>query len=241
MAEPEKNPLQQLIDWVFSWKEPFEWLRQRIGLLLTVVVILSAAAVVAAVYTWRNWQDIQKLPGVPWIVARFRRRALPKASADRLTIAVAQLASDNDREHEKLLLDELRHFEGVETIPVPRAVDPEEGDRKKADAKARVLRETGADVLIWSSVVSLSGNSFMRLYWGHDRIFPKEHAKGTCISLLPFISIWQPSCATKKASFFSPWPNHCANVRLCSTLNRLHYSLRVLVREDSVMTPTFPQ
>jgi hypothetical protein len=24
---------------------------------------------------------------------------------------------------------------------------------------------------------------------------------------------------------------------LCSTLNRLHYSLRVLVREDSVMTP----
>jgi hypothetical protein len=62
----------------------FEWLRQRIGLLLTVVVILSAAAVVAAVYTWRNWQDIQKLPGVPWIVARFRRRALPKASADRL-------------------------------------------------------------------------------------------------------------------------------------------------------------
>jgi hypothetical protein len=49
MAEVEKNSLQQLIDWVFSWKEPFEWLRQRIGLLLTVVVILSAVAVVAAV------------------------------------------------------------------------------------------------------------------------------------------------------------------------------------------------
>jgi cell division protein FtsL len=54
MAEVEKNSLQQLIDWIFSWKEPFEWLRQRIGLLLTVVVILSAVAVVAAVYTWRN-------------------------------------------------------------------------------------------------------------------------------------------------------------------------------------------
>jgi hypothetical protein len=51
MAEVEKNSLQQLIDWIFSWKEPFEWLRQRIGLLLTVVVILSAVAVVAAVYT----------------------------------------------------------------------------------------------------------------------------------------------------------------------------------------------
>jgi len=74
-------------------------------------------------------------------------------------------------------------------------------------------------------------------YWGHSRIFPNQHAKGTCLNLLPFISIWQPSCATKKASFFSPRPNHCANVRLCSTLNRLHYSLRVLVREDSVMTP----
>jgi hypothetical protein len=135
MAEVEKNSLQRLIDWIFSWKEPFEWLRQRIGLLLTVVVILSAVAVVAAVYTWRNWQAIQKLPGVPWIVARFTRRALPKASADRLIIAVAQLANDHDREHEKLLLDELGHFEGVETVAVPRTVDPDKPDKKNLKRK----------------------------------------------------------------------------------------------------------
>src|SRR5208283_5175097 len=81
------------------------------------------------------------------------------------------------------------------------------------------------------SAVSPSPRKAARPSWGHDRIFPKEHAKGACINLLPFNSIWQPSYATKKACFFSQRPNHY-------TLNRLHYSLRVLVREDSVMTPS---
>jgi hypothetical protein len=54
-------------------------------------------------------------------------------------------------EHERVLLDELqdkRKFEGVEVIRVDRTVDPEEGDKKKAEEKARgLLRQTGVENL----------------------------------------------------------------------------------------------
>jgi hypothetical protein len=107
----------------------------------------------------------RKRPGVASILARFNQRAIPTASAGRLTMAVAHLDNDKDREHEKLLLDELRQFEGVEVVSVDRIVDPEQPDKKKAEEEARgLLGQTGTDVLVWGSVISLSGKSAMRLY-----------------------------------------------------------------------------
>jgi hypothetical protein len=68
------------------------------------------------------------------------------------------------------LLDELGHFEGVETVAVPRTVDPDKPNKKKAEEEAReLLKQTSADVLIWGSVISLSGKSAMRLYWTPSR------------------------------------------------------------------------
>jgi hypothetical protein len=79
---------------------------------------------------------------------------------------VAQLVNDKDSEHETLLVDELGHFEGVETRSVGRAVASEAEDRKKAEEKAQsVLKKTSADVLIWGSVISKGDKSAMRLYW----------------------------------------------------------------------------
>jgi hypothetical protein len=166
MAEPEKNFLQQLIDWVFSWKASFDQLRERVGWLGAAVFVVLGAAVAAGFYIWSNWKDIKDRPGVQWILARFKRRALPGAPAGHLTIAVAHLERDKDREHENLLLDELRQFEGVKTISVDYTADPEERDKNKTEKKARsLLKQTGADVLIWGGVISLSGKSAMRLYW----------------------------------------------------------------------------
>ena len=82
------------------------------------------------------------------------------------------------------MLDELRHFDGVETLSVDRTVEwPESGTEQvkktKAEEDARgLLRQTGADVLIWGSVVSLSGNSAMRLYWTPTRDLPGAKSTG---------------------------------------------------------------
>jgi len=77
------------------------------------------------------------------------------------------------------LLDELRQFESVKTISVDYAADPEEREKKTAEAKAQgLLRKTGADVLVWGSVISLSGKSAMRLYWTPAREVPGAKSTG---------------------------------------------------------------
>jgi hypothetical protein len=149
MAEQEeKGPLEKPIDWVSGWKASFERIRQRFGMPVAVLLALS----VAGGFVWWNWDDIAKRPGVESILARFQQRALPTAPAGRLAIAVAHLEHDKDREHETLLLDELRQFEGVEVVSVDRIVDPDQPAKNKAEEEARgLLRQTGADVLVWAA------------------------------------------------------------------------------------------
>jgi hypothetical protein len=171
MAEPEKNVLQQLFDGISSWKGSFEDLRQRIGGLGAVVVLLITAVVAASFYIWSNWKDIKERPGIEGVIKRFKRRTIDIAPAGVLTIAVAHLQDDEGQKQEKLLLDELKHFDGVETLTVDRIVEwpasgTEQAKKKKAEEEARsLLKQTRADVLIWGSVITLGGKSAMRLYW----------------------------------------------------------------------------
>ncbi|MGH6847192.1 MAG: hypothetical protein ACREC0_07085 [Methylocella sp.] len=183
MAEPEKNFFQQLIDWFSGWKSSFGELRDRFGWVVAAGLLLLAAVIAASLYIWSNWKEIKERPGVEGAIKRFKRRAIEKAPAGLLTLAVAHLAGDEGRTQEKLLLDELAHFEGVETLTVDRTVEwpasgTEQAKKEKAERKARgLLQQTGADVLIWGSVISLSGKSAMRLYWT-----PSREVSGTIAS-----------------------------------------------------------
>jgi hypothetical protein len=88
MAEQEeKGPLEKLIDWLSGWKVSVERIRQRFGMPVAVLLALSVAGGLA----WWNWDEIAKRPGVASILARFNQRAIPTASAGRLTMAVAHL------------------------------------------------------------------------------------------------------------------------------------------------------
>jgi hypothetical protein len=170
MAEPEKNFLQQVVDWLSSAVNSASELANRYGWLRTVLILLVAASVAL----WWFWKDIKERPGIAPLTEFFKdwfkRKPVPKARPDRLTIAVARLGNDKDREHEKLLADELEHFEGVETRRAGRVVGSETLEQEKADKQARsLLKKTGADVLIWGSVISLGGKSAMRLYWTPSR------------------------------------------------------------------------
>lgn len=46
----------------------------------------------------------------------------------------------------------------------------------------------------------------------------KQGGEAVADWIMPIKSIWQSSCATRKARFFSPGPNYCANVRLRKVL-----------------------
>jgi hypothetical protein len=167
MAEPEKDPLDEPRTWLSSWKASFNRVRQRVGMPVAVLLVL----LVAGGTVWWKWEDIAKSLGVESIIARSTPRSIRKAPVGRLAIAVAHLERDKDGEHENLLLDELRQFEGAEIVKVDRAVewpasDTEGAAEKKAKGEAqRLFQQTGADVLIWGSVISFDNRRAMRLYW----------------------------------------------------------------------------
>jgi hypothetical protein len=181
MAEQEeKGPLEKPVDWFSGWKASFERTRQRFGMPVAVLLALS----IAGGFVWWNWDDIAKRPGVEWAIARFHQHAVPAAPTGRVTVAVAHLGDDTDREQEKLLLDGLGDFEGVETLSVDRTVEwpasgTEQEKKKEAEEKARgLLKQTGADVLIWGSVIRSSGKSAMHLYWTPSRDVSGAKASG---------------------------------------------------------------
>jgi hypothetical protein len=175
MAELEKSPFENLIAGPSGWPEAYHQLWQLIGARGAIAFLLFATVV----FVWWKSEDIVKRPGVNRFIKCLKRKPIPAAPAGRLTIAVAHLDNDKDREHEALLLDELRHFESVEVISIDRTVDPEQSDKKKAEEKARgVLQQTRADVLIWGSIISLSGKSAMRLYWTAEQDVPGAKSTG---------------------------------------------------------------
>jgi hypothetical protein len=184
MAEQEKNFLQQVIEGLPGWKASFDQLWERIGWPGAVVVLLIAAVFAASFYIWWNWKDIKERPGIEGVIKRFKRRAIDIAPAGVLTIAVAHLTDDEGQKQEKLLLDELKHLDGVETLTVDRTMEwpvsgTERAKKKKAEEEASgLLKKTGADVLIWGSVISLTGKSAMRLYWTPARDTPGAKSTG---------------------------------------------------------------
>ena len=98
-------------------------------------------------------------------------RSVP-ARADRLTIAIAHLEKDTNGQQETLLRDELANgFEGADTkgidrtIAVPDAETDQAALEKATEEAHHLLRESGADVLLWGRVLGSGDRPQMRLYW----------------------------------------------------------------------------
>ncbi|HYE27533.1 MAG TPA: hypothetical protein VEA61_04790 [Allosphingosinicella sp.] len=127
------------------------------------------AAVTGGFWVWMNWPSIKDKPGVEWILDRLTREPIPKADPRRFSVAVARLENDRGREHERLILALLGEFKGVQVLQIDRRISAEHVVReegvKKAHAKARkYLKESGASVLIWGSVLQLEGKAKPALY-----------------------------------------------------------------------------
>src|SRR5262249_24302945 len=125
MAEEGKSIFQPLFDFVSSLQAAFHWLQSRIGDVGAGVLVALGVIAFAFLYVATHWKDVKEWLFADRVTEWLKRKPVPKARPDCLTIAVARLANDKDREHEKLLADELEHFEGVETHRAGRAVGGE--------------------------------------------------------------------------------------------------------------------
>jgi hypothetical protein len=176
VADEESDLLSRLK----SLRRDFGRLRKHVGTPAAIVVGLAIG--IGAL--WWFWDDLAKKPGVEQVVAWIERASIDPAKPGHITIALAHLVDDKDREHEKFLRDALAHeFDGADTklidrmIALPDTARTDQESEAHAREEANRLRErAGADVLLWGNVITLDRRSAMRLYWttGNELTAPKS-------------------------------------------------------------------
>lgn len=114
---------------------------------------------------WWQWDHVKGLPGVSEFIESVARHPIPHAPQDRLTIAVAHLENDINKENERLLLAQLESFRGIAVLPLDRTLTlPSGGSQEENIAKGHegaraLLAKSGAGALIWGSVLTHDGHT----------------------------------------------------------------------------------
>jgi tetratricopeptide (TPR) repeat protein len=135
--------------------------------------LLVLAGLAAVFWVWKEWDKVKTLPGIAPLLARWRRWPVPTVvDHSRYTILVAHLENDVNREHEDLLMEALKEYEGADVLPLDRTITlkgpvPREMEKRGQEEARRYLKESGASVLIWGKVLSHSKKNITvyKLYW----------------------------------------------------------------------------
>jgi len=146
------------------------WFKQWVYDLLGIPGLVAVSLVLAAWYAYRNWNKVSKWPGVAHVVTYFNRWPIPRADPDRFCVIVAQLENDAKGEHHRLIVEALKEFKGVKTFPLNWAIpvedrDPEVAEKRGHDTARGYLKESGASVVIWGTVLHMGSDSILKLYW----------------------------------------------------------------------------
>lgn len=136
----------------------FKW-PARILLIIVMLVLLG----------YWYWDKIENLPGAQSLITRMK--PLPHAVSDSFTIAVVHLDNDINSDSERILIEALSEFRGINVMRIDRVIAPNSASIKTAieegHKQARLmLDKIGADVLIWGKVLKQGGDkSTMKLFW----------------------------------------------------------------------------
>lgn len=144
----------------------YAWSARRYGRAGQIILLIFLVLGVI----WWNWGEIKSKPWISEFVVWFSERTLPRAIPGKFTIAVAHLSKDNNAEFEDLIVQALSDFDGIQVLRFDRTIvlnsssldSAIEGGHKRARG---LLRVSGADVLIWGTVIGAGQKKLPKLYW----------------------------------------------------------------------------
>ncbi len=150
--------------WIFKWV----YIRYgRIGIIILALLI-------AIFLVYKNWNDIKTWPGIGSFIAYISQDPIPKADPARFSILVAHLENDSKNEYERLVIEDLKEFDGIQvlqldrTIPVTGSV-PEKMEKQGYEIALSYLKQSGGSVLIWGTVLDRGNQTIPKLYWTESR------------------------------------------------------------------------
>jgi tetratricopeptide (TPR) repeat protein len=172
VAEPAPSDFQ---------RQATEWVTAHFGTTGLVVIFLLSTACAC----WWNWDKIQKLPGVAWFLARLFPHKdapptpLPRPKEGRLAVAVVHLDGDLNSEMERLVTEALSEVEDLQVLRFDRVIASTGGNVEDAiqagHNQARgLLVESGADILVWGTVLRNGPVAIPKLHWTASRDLPVE-------------------------------------------------------------------
>jgi hypothetical protein len=116
---------------------------------------------------WWNWHDIRALPGV----APLQRWMTPEPTARlaAFAVAIASLENDAEAEQQTILVEGMKEVPGIDVLRLSAEIpggrnDDSLEENGTLDAARRLLRRTGAQVLIWGTVLRSGETRVMKIY-----------------------------------------------------------------------------
>lgn len=134
----------------------------------TGLIVIAVAS--SLIYVWRNWEELQKLPGIRFLVNRPTQQPIPRADPAQFSILVARLEHDSNDEQHRLVLQTLSEFAGIQVLALDRQIAPEAADAGAAerfghDQARSYLVVAQAQVVLWGTVLKQGERSLPKLYW----------------------------------------------------------------------------
>ncbi len=145
-----------------------KWASQYLG----IPGLIGLFVLVAVFYVYKNWAKVKTWPGVPFLVDLCSRHRIPVADKERFTILVARLEDDPQRKFERLIIEDLSEFNGIDVMVLDRTIalarfKPEETERRGNETARGYLKKSGADVIIWGKILNFEDKSIPKLYYTH--------------------------------------------------------------------------
>ena len=142
------------------------WLIRRFGRRGLILGLVLAAAI----YVYANWAQVLTWPGVAPAIQSITRSSIPQADPDRYSVLIAHLENDNGQELERLIIEALAEFEGIQVLALDRLIPlkgsiPEEAEKNGHEQAGTYLEESKASLLIWGKVLPYQGKTIPKLFW----------------------------------------------------------------------------
>ncbi|NGZ95678.1 MAG: hypothetical protein CV089_06030 [Nitrospira sp. WS110] len=133
--------------------------------------LILLAVIPFILFIWWNWEQAKRVPGLGYVVQWLSQDSIPLANPDQFSIAVSHLQGDLEgTPHERLIVEALNEVQGLEVLRFDRTIyledsHPQQGEKAGHERAQQYLRESGADVLVWGSVLSSGSKALLKLHW----------------------------------------------------------------------------